>query len=379
MALLPDRHPQKDFFILDIADVVPKDDMASMEHPLFSLATQPDMRHLVYRSGENSLEIIPSGLGLPTIKDKDILIFCISQLMDRKNRGEPIGKRVRFSARELMIGTNRNTDGREYKRLEHAFQRLQGTQFKTNIRTGNRKEVRIFGLIDEGGFVMREEGKWRLDYCEVVLSDWLMRAIEANEVISISEDYFRLRRPLERRLYEIARKHCGAQPKWQIGLANLQNKTGSNAPLKKFRLNLRQIIEDDCTPFYKIELMADDLIIFRPRSASTALAPDIRLPEWSEEKAREVAREKGRDYHVLRSAWMAFAKAEAAKGTRQKMPVRPSWHTARNRKICADRKALATRNASHSIAMQRCATDPQHHEIHPFRSSVGHGFVAQIQ
>jgi hypothetical protein len=87
--------------------------MASMEHPLFSLATQPDMRHLVYRSGDNSLEIIPSGLGLPTIKDKDILIFCISQLMDRKNRGEPIGKRVRFSARELMIGTNRNTDGRD--------------------------------------------------------------------------------------------------------------------------------------------------------------------------------------------------------------------------------------------------------------------------
>jgi len=25
-------------------------------------------------------------------------------------------------------------------------------------------------------------------------------------------------------------------------------------------------------------------------------------------------REKGRDYHVLRSDWMAFAKAEAAKG-----------------------------------------------------------------
>ena len=82
----------------------------------------------------------------------------------------------------------------------------------------------------------------------------------------------------------------------------------------KRRLNLRQIIEDDCTPFYKIELMPDDLVIFRPRSASTALAPDIRLPEWSEEKAREVAREKGRDYHALRSDWMAFAKAETAKG-----------------------------------------------------------------
>ena len=70
MALLPDRHPQRDFFILDISDVVPKDDTASMEHPLFSLATKPDMRHLVYKGRETSLEIIPSSLGLPTIKDK---------------------------------------------------------------------------------------------------------------------------------------------------------------------------------------------------------------------------------------------------------------------------------------------------------------------
>lgn len=314
MALLPDRHPQRDFFILDISDVVPKDDMASMEHPLFSLATKPDMRHLVYKGRETSLEIIPSSLGLPTIKDKDILIFCVSQLMHRKNRGEKIGKRVRFSARELMIATNRNTDGREYKRLERSFQRLQGTQFKTDIRTGNKKEVRIFSLIDEGGYVMRAEGEWRLDYCELVLSDWFMRAIEANEVVSISADYFRLRRPLERRIYEIGRKHCGPQKKWQIGLDKLQEKTGSNAPLKKFRLNIRQIIKDNHTPFYKLELTKDDLVVYRPRTTTTALAPDISLPDWAEEKARGFAREKGWDYYAMRSKWMAFAKAETAKG-----------------------------------------------------------------
>jgi len=281
---------------------------------MFSLATKPDMRHLLYKSGENSLEIIPSSLGLPSIKDKDILIFCISQLMHRKNRGEEIGKRVRFSARELMMATNRNTDGREYKRVEKAFQRLQGTQFKTSIRTGSKKEVRIFSLIDEGGYVMREEGEWRLDYCEVVLSDWFMRAIEANEVVSISEDYFRLRRPLERRIYEIARKHCGSQKRWHINLAKLQDKTGSNAPLKKFRLNIRQIIEGDHLPFYTLELTSDDLVIFRPRKNRVTIATDIVLPEWAEEKAREIAREKGWDYHALRANWMDFAHEATGKG-----------------------------------------------------------------
>lgn len=316
MALLPDRHPQKDFFVLDVADVVLKDDIASMEHPLFSLATKPDMRKLDYGNNDKRLKITPSGAGLPTIFDKDILIFCISQLMHRKNRGEPIGNRVRFSARELMMATNRKTGGVEYRRLEQAFQRLMGTVFQTDIETGKKRETRFFHLVESGsGFVMRDEGKWRLDYCEVILSDWVMRAIEANEVVTISRDYFRLRRPLERRLYEIARKHCGISSRWQIGLPKLQDKTGSNAPLKRFRLNLREIIEADTTPFYRFELTKDDLVIVRPRkNRPVTLSPSIRIPSWADEKAREIAREKGWDYEALKRKWMAFAKEEADKG-----------------------------------------------------------------
>lgn len=307
MALLPDRHPQQDFFVLDIADVMPKDDTASMEHPLFSLATKPDMRHLVYHSGGQKLEITPSGRGLPTIFDKDILIFCISQLMHKKNRGEKIGKRVRFSARELSIATNRPIGGNHYKRLEQAFQRLRGTSFTTNIQTGNKIETRVFGLVDEGGFVRTANERFQLDYCEIVLSDWLMRAIEGNEVVTISNDYFRLRRPLERRIYEIARKHCGSQPRWQIGLAKLQEKTGSNAPLKRFRLNLREIIQNDHTPFYRIELTEDDLVIFRPRTEKKALSKNIVIPPWAEERGRQIAQEKGWDYYALEQEWLAFA------------------------------------------------------------------------
>ena len=286
--------------------------MATMEHPLFSLATKPDMRHLHYENGENTLKIIPSGIGLPTIFDKDILIFCISQLMHRKNRGEPIGKRVRFSARELMVTTNRKTGGVEYSRLEQAFNRLVGTTFTTRIRINYKIETRIFSLIDAGGFVRTANEKSRLDYCEVVLSDWLMQVIEANEVVSISRDYFRLRRPLERRLYEIARKHCGSQKRWQINLVNLQTKTGSNAPLKKFRHNLRQIIKEDQTPFYRMELAPDDLVIFQPREQNTT---ELSIPEWAEDKGREIAHDRGWDYYALRSKWMDFAAKKSNAGT----------------------------------------------------------------
>lgn len=315
MALLPVRHPQRDFFVLDIADVVPKDDTASMEHPIFSLATKPDMRHLEYRAGDSVLKIRPSAKGLPTIFDKDILIFCISQLMHMKNQGKPIGNRVRFSARELLVATNRKTGGNSYQRLEDAFSRLQGAQFVTNIRTGGRGETRFFSLIESGsGFVYHDDERFRLDYCEVILSDWFIRAIESNEVVTISNDYFRLRRPLERRLYEIARKHCGSQKRWHIGLDNLQAKTGSNAPLKRFRLNLRQIIEEDHTPFYTMELTDKDLVIFKPRKVQVEGGKDLPISPDAEETARKIAKDKGWDYYVLHSDWQNYARTMIAKG-----------------------------------------------------------------
>ncbi len=320
MALEPVRHLQRDFFVLDIADVMPKDDTGSMEHPVFSLATKPDHRHLVYESSAGKLKIIPSGLGLPTIKDKDILIFCISQLMHLKNQGKPIGKSVRFSARALLVATNRPIDGDSYSRLEQAFQRLVGTTFTTNIRTGGKIETRVFSLVEQGGFVRTDDDRFRLDYCEVVLSDWFMRAIVANEVVTISPDYFRLRRPLERRIYEIGRKHCGNQNQWKIGLIRLQEKTGSNAPLKRFRYNIKEIIAADHTPFYRLELTENDIVIFRPRTKKESYRPNILLPDWAEEKARKIARDKGWDYYALRGKWMDFAAASIAKGDPPKDP-----------------------------------------------------------
>ena len=92
IALLPQRHPNHDLFICDVLDAIPKDDMASMEHPIFSLATKPDTRVLRYEHRNVVVEIAPSVRGLATIYDKDILIYCISQLMAKKNAGETLAQ-----------------------------------------------------------------------------------------------------------------------------------------------------------------------------------------------------------------------------------------------------------------------------------------------
>ena len=55
--------------------------MAHMEHPFYSLSKKPETTVRRYEHKGNWIEITPSVKGLATIYDKDILIYCISQIM----------------------------------------------------------------------------------------------------------------------------------------------------------------------------------------------------------------------------------------------------------------------------------------------------------
>ena len=72
-ALLPDRHPQHDLFICDVADAVLKDVMQHMEHPFYSLSKKPETTVKRYRNGDHWLEITPSIKGLATIYDLSLI------------------------------------------------------------------------------------------------------------------------------------------------------------------------------------------------------------------------------------------------------------------------------------------------------------------
>jgi plasmid replication initiation protein len=264
MRLLPVRHPVRDFFVLDVLDVAPRSDMASMAHPIFSLSTKPEARILRYEHDGVVVEIHPSSKGLATIFDKDILIYAVSKLMHRRNQGEPIGPMVRITTHDLLVSTNRDTGGIVYERLEHALDRLAGTRIKTNIETGDEKTTQNFGLIDSYDYNRKGSGfAERLRYLDIKLSDWLFRAIEASEVLPISRDYFRLRSPLDRRVYEIGRKHCGAQEKWRISLDKLQRRTGSKQERKHFAAHVRSLAQANHLPDYALTLEEDQVVFWR--------------------------------------------------------------------------------------------------------------------
>ena len=302
MGLLPDRH-QADFFVCDIFDAIPKDDLATMEHPIFSLSTKPDRRILSYTHNGTDITVVPSMRGLATIHDKDILIFCISQLMAAINVGRAVGRTLTLRAHDMLIATNRETSGDAYRRLREAFERLAGTRITTNMETGGMEVTSGFGLIENWEIVRRARGG-RMVSVKVTLSEWLYRAVLSKSVLTLSRDYFRLRKPLERRVYEIARKHCGRQPAWRISVELLLKKSGSASPRRVFRKMLRDMIEADQLPDYGMAEEAGDMIRFTRRSVIEDGPEAPPLSDRAMETARAVM--PGADVYALEADWRAF-------------------------------------------------------------------------
>jgi plasmid replication initiation protein len=299
-ALLPVRHPQQELFLCDVADAILKDDMASMEHPFFSLATKPDMKVRRYENGDRWLEIKPGSSGLATIFDKDVLIYCISQLMAKANEGIEPTRHLRIVAKDLLKFTNRATGGKDYEALRASLDRLDGTRIRTNIRTGGEVQDEGFGLID--GFKLRRSEKSnRVLEFGVTLSDWVFNAIRAKEVLTLHPDYFRLRKAIDRRVYEIARKHCGKQKSWEIKVEPLRVKCGSRDLLKGFRHAIRELAKGDHLPDYAVRFdETTDKVTFLNRELMAARALEIKHPELDPEAyhdARGIA--EGWDVHLL--------------------------------------------------------------------------------
>jgi Replication initiator protein A len=325
--LLPLRHAQGDFFVCDIFDAAPKGDMASMAHPIFTLSTKPDTkkRRYVAADGKSYVEVRPNVIGLATVHDRDVLIYCISQVMAALNDGKTVHRTLRFKAYDLLVATNRPVAGTGYSGLKAALERLQGTQIETNICTGGIEQIDGFSLIDRYRIV-RETRDGRMLDLEVTLSDWVFNAIAGDDVLTLNRRYFQLRKPLERRLYELGRKQCGKQSEWKCGLEKLQARTGSTSSEKEFKRLVKDICKADeehsHMPDYSFRLVGDILIVkpkaeFLENYASTpdqdSLTGSYILPLSPEtlERARELA--PTWDIRALVGEWRSYS-------ARQKTP-----------------------------------------------------------
>lgn len=270
--LLAERYEKGDFFIADGSDLPYfRDDMASMANPLFALKAG-DTRTIRYEQNQVKTEISANAeYGRATIFDKDIWIFAISKLMQAKFEGKEINNAIEFSAAEFFKATNRGKGGKQFEMFRDALNRLRGTSILTEVETGGQRSASGFGLLD--GWEVIEENHKKFPLRVIIeLPHWLYRSITKDEVLPISKDYFRLRKPIDRRVYEIARKHCGKQPSWKISLELLHRKTGATMVFKNFRIAINSLAQANVLPDYYIEYdRKSDMVTFINRDEEPQL------------------------------------------------------------------------------------------------------------
>ena len=290
-----------------------------LEHPFFGLSKRPMRSTRIYEDGRgNWLKLYPGPDGLPTVFDQDVLIYCCTRLMAEREKGGAVKSRLRLTSIDLLQFANRRTSGAQYDELELALRRLTMLRMEARIETSDYVHNNIFGVVDSASMVRKRHRKDRpgaLLGCEIELSSWLLNAIEANSVLTLHPNYFRLRRPLDRRLYQIGRKHCGlsADRSWEIGLKKLHARSGSIAALREFRRQAK-----DFADRWRGRQFLDYEVDFDPTrdiATFTALPPvpdDPRFRPAIEGRPSPAAMEKARglapgyDPYAILSDWIAW-------------------------------------------------------------------------
>ena len=231
-------------------------DRNTMLHSFFALeAKRTDP--IEYKA--NGVEIIVQGTksGLATINDKEILVYICSIASQKLARGENVTQKFRFTAHDFFSVTGKTPGGKTYRYFAAALERLQGTQIKTNIVTGGRRERTWFSWLKSARM---ETAVWSNGYeamkaIEVELCDWLWRAIvDDNAVLTSSESYFYLP-PLERKLYEVGYAECADRTTAVVPLEDLRRRMGVTTDLRHFRHNLGKTVAKGSLKGFVIEFV----------------------------------------------------------------------------------------------------------------------------
>ena len=252
---------QIDLFVESLVSAPLRDDRATMEFPFFALQKRPLLTPILYQDGNVSVRISPGERGIASIWDKDVLIYLSSLINAKIERGEPVSRTVRIAAYDMLRVTRRHTGKNGYQEIYDALFRLRSTTITTDIQSGGERETRGFGWIDSFRILTKENkaGSRVMQGLEITLNDWTFRAlVKDRRVLAINPAYFDLTGGLERRLYEIARKHVGRQAEWRISLMLLAKKCGTmQRNLRRFKFDLKELAERNRLPDYQMFLIND--------------------------------------------------------------------------------------------------------------------------
>lgn len=221
-------------------------------------------------------EITPSATGLPTVRDKDVWIYCVTWLANAlfDERHKDLSRHLRFTTREFLDFSKRGNGGAQYDGLAQALERLAGSRITTNIRPPD--EIKESG--DSFNLIRYEAERGRdgrIDAVSIELPERLYHcATDWTQVCAMHPDYFSLT-PLRRLIYILAKIQCGEWQPWVVSINELHRLTGCSSPLRKFKNSVQGLLKDNPIPEYRIEMDAQKMTVtfYRLPEATPGLVP----------------------------------------------------------------------------------------------------------
>lgn len=249
-------------------------DLATMVYPFFALGNQHlENRHpRVFRLGSTRIELTPSIRGFPTIRDKDILLYCMTRLKNHLDKGGAPTKTLIFRVEDMLRNITPPDkrvprDGRTYTWVKDALRRLIGTTIYTNVPTGGRVITREFPIIEAYEVLQRDSGSTMPLKISLTLSDWCYRSLKHCETRPVTQRYLALRKPIERRIFELAASHCSSRRKWRVEIAWLHARTGSTGRLRDFQRELNRIENQQTLPEFTLFCDGSEVIFSRRQTS----------------------------------------------------------------------------------------------------------------
>ena len=259
----PKHDAQIDLFAPSFGDIASRDGIDLMEFPFFSLSKKKRFEPIEYQNETRNISITVSGgkpNGIATIWDKDILIWCVSQVVEALDRGEKPNRTIYFHPYQLLKAVRRNTGKRDYEGLENALIRLRNTSVHTSVRTKKSTEKQGFGWIERYRTATENETGEGVGLWSITLSDWMYEAaLNKRLVLTLDNDYFLLTGGRERWLCGVARKHGGYQQHgFTISMRTLHKKSATTESYKYWAREIRQIVQANDLPGYHLAVWRND-------------------------------------------------------------------------------------------------------------------------
>ncbi len=251
------ENDQLSFFMPSIYDAPLKDDVNLMDVAPFSLGKSKREGVIRYELNDCIITIDGSAsAGLATVFDYDIFLHMVTNLAEEARRykvEQSKGLRTDIPARiyrpnaaHILKFCRRSSGGKQYKDLEAALDRLQGTRIKiSNLTNGKRREVSSMALIQTFR-VISKTANGNIDQVEIGIPDWVYSGVVRQQgtaqILTLNPDYFLISQGIGRVIYRLARKAAG-RSKATYRLTELHRRSGSTQATPQFDHMVRKFVE----------------------------------------------------------------------------------------------------------------------------------------